>query len=288
MPTNLNNTKPTLCFPGNGKSCFACCPPIRPAGYEHIQYKNIVKRMLFENTSEYHTKGKGIFPITGFSCWALGYLDKDCGLVGCLLHPARNEGVDLRFRVDYGKKCERESCPEAKVFLELGIREGLFWLHLSDDLDSFSYSSRKLNPLFKMTGWGADLLNLVAVHEKGRVMTRESFFRSYPFFFNQASPRANAYLLSQLVTEDNVHVLKTESFSARFETFSQHLASQLKRVLPPGNEAPYTHLLGFDNRFLDYLRLSVGISRVNREEAVRLKDFVDEALLEFKVQHGTS
>lgn len=288
MPTNLNGKKPTLCFPGNGKSCFACCPPIRPAGYEHIQYKNSVKRMLRENTLEYPKKVKGIFPITGFSCWALGYLDKDFGLVGCLLHPARNKGQDLRFRVDYGKKCEREICPEAKVFIELGAREQEFWLHLSDNLDSFSYSSRRHNPLFKMMGWGADLLKLVAVHEKGRVMTRESFFRSYPFFFNQSGPRANAYLLSQLMTEDNVHVLKNEPFCARFETFSARLACKLKSVLTPGNEAIYTHLLEFDTRFLDYLRLSVGISRINREEAVRFKAFVDGTLLEFKVQHCKS
>jgi hypothetical protein len=284
----MHNTKSTLCFPGNGKSCFACCPPIRPAGYEHIQYKNMVKRILRENTSEYYKKDKGIFPITGFSCWALGYLDRDCRLVGCLLHPAQNEGVDLRFQVDYGKKCQREICPEAKVFLELGIREREFWLHLSDDLDSFSYSSRKLNPLFKMMGWGADLLNLAALHENGRVMKRESFFRSYPIFFNQESPRANAYLLRQLVTDENVHVLKTESFCAGFEKFSARLTDKLKGVLPTGNEAPYTHLLGFDNQFLDYLRLSVGISKINREEGFRLKDFVDSALLEFKVQYSMS
>jgi hypothetical protein len=83
-------------------------------------------------------------------------------------------------------------------------------------------------------------------------------------------------------------VLKTESFCAGFEKFSACLTDKLKGVLPTGNEAPYTHLLGFDNQFLDYLRLSVGISRINQEEGFRLKDFVDSALLEFKVQHGMS
>ena len=284
----ISNSNPTLCFPGTGKSCFACCPPIRPAGYEHIQYLNMVKRTLRENTFDYHTKGKGVFPITGFSCWALGYLDKNFSLVGCLLHPVRNEGVDLRFRVDYGEKCERESCPEARAFLELGINERGFWLHLTDGLDSFSYSSRKVNPLFKMIGWGADLLNLIAVHEKGKVLTRESFFKAYPFFSTLLSPWANAYLLRQLVTEDNVHILKTESFCVRFEAFSARLAGQLKKASQPGPEAPYTHLLGLDTQFLDYLRLSVGLSRIDREEAIRLKEFVDRAVQEFKIQHGTS
>ncbi|MBW2116264.1 MAG: hypothetical protein JRH04_15945 [Deltaproteobacteria bacterium] len=154
-------------------------------------------------------------------------------------------------------------------------------------LDSFSYSSRKVNPLFKMMGWGADLLNLIAVHEKGRVLTSESFFKAYPFFSTLLSPRANAYLLRQLVTKDNVHILKTESFCTRFEAFSARLSGQLRKASQPGSEAPYTHLLGLDTQFLDYLRLLVGMSRIDREDAIRLKDFVDRAVQKFKVQHGT-
>lgn len=284
MPRPSSKRKPTLCFPGNGKSCFACCPPIRPPGYEHIQYRNIVKRVLRENTSEYPTKGEGVFPITGFSCWALGYLDEDFEVVGCLLHPARHDGVDLRFRVDYGKKCARESCPEAKVFQELGVRQRKFWLFLSDDLDSFSYSSRKYNPLFRMMGWGADILNVIAEHEKGKILTRESFFESYPFFFEQTDSRANAYLLNHMVTGDNVSMLKTQSFYARFEKFSARLAGRLKRFSSSANGASYTHLLEGDAQFLDYLRLSAGVKRIRRNEVSRLKDFVDEAVYDFKMK----
>ena len=244
--------------------------------------------MLRENTLEFQSKAKVIFPITGFSCWALGYLDKKYELVGCLLHPAQNDGVDLRFRVDYGTKCEREVCPEAKVFLELGGKEREFWLQLAENLDSFSYSSRKTNPLFKALGWGAGLLKLVAGHEKGKAMTGEALYRSYPILFNQTVPRAHAYLLKRLVTEDNVRMLKTGSFGAGFEAFSARLTGQLKGVFPTtGNKAAYTHQLDFDKDFLDYLRLSVGLSRMNPEEAVRLKDFVDDNLREFGGQHGT-
>ena len=125
---------PTLCFPDNRKSCFACCPPIRPPNYEHIQYKNLIQRMLRENTRAFSTRGEKVLPITGFSCWALGYLDKECRLVGCLLHPSRNRGKDLRFRVDYGGKCGRESCPESKVFLELGLDERELWLCLAGEM----------------------------------------------------------------------------------------------------------------------------------------------------------
>jgi len=284
MPEALNDTGPTLCFPGNGKSCFSCCPPIRPPGYEHIQYENIVKRVLRENTRSYPAEGEGVFPITGFSCWALGYLDKEFKVVGCLLHPALNDGRDLRFRVDYGKKCARESCPEAKVFQKLGSREREFWLHLTDDLDSFSYSSRKWNPLFGMMGWGVDILRLIAAHERGRILTRGHFFEAYPFFFKRADSRANAYLLNHILTWDNIPLLKRESFRAGFEKFSLQLAERLKKFSPSGNGAPYTHQLGGDVQFLDYLRLSIGLRRIHRREATKLKDLVDDAVYDFKVR----
>jgi len=82
----------TLCAPDREKSCFACCPPIRPAGYEHILYEAIVKRMLRENTKAFARGETGPAPITGFSCWALGYLDPEYRRVGCLLHPLQNAG----------------------------------------------------------------------------------------------------------------------------------------------------------------------------------------------------
>ena len=94
----------TLCVPDAQRSCFACCPPIRPAGYEHIQYRNMVMRMLRENTKGFAAGGGGRSPITGFSCWALGYLDENFRQVGCLLHPAMNNGKDLRYRVGFGEK----------------------------------------------------------------------------------------------------------------------------------------------------------------------------------------
>jgi len=65
----------SLCAPDEEKSCFACCPPIRPPGYEHLQYTNEIKRFLRENTVSLRREQKSISPITGFSCWALGYLD---------------------------------------------------------------------------------------------------------------------------------------------------------------------------------------------------------------------
>ncbi|MBW1798856.1 MAG: hypothetical protein JRJ21_10755 [Deltaproteobacteria bacterium] len=273
--------EPTLCFPDGEKSCFACCPPIRPHGYEHIQHKNAIQRMLRENTSAFAERKAGLSPITGFSCWALGYLDKHCNLVGCLLHPAQNEGKDLRFSVDYGDKCRRENCPEAEIFLELDVNERKFWLHLADGLDSFAYSSKRINPVFKMMGWGPRLLGLISLNEDGRLFTKESFFRAYAFFSTRLNPRAYAYLLNQLVCENRVDMLKTDSFRERFERFSRRLSGRLKQISSPVSGAQYTHRLGLDPHFLDFLRLSVGISRIEQEEALRLKERVDRAIGEF-------
>ena len=239
--------------------------------------------MLRENTSAYAARKEGISPITGYSCWALGYLDKACKLVGCLLHPAQNGGKDLRFSVDYGDKCRRENCPESKSFLELNVNERRFWLHLADGLDSFAYSSKRINPLFKMMGWGPGLLGLITLNEDGRLFIRESFFRAYPFFSTRLNPGANAYLLNQLVGHNRVDMLKTEPFRDRFERFSRRLSGELKQISNPMPGTQYTHRLELDSRFLDFLRLSVGISRIEQEDALRLKERVDRAIVKFAI-----
>ena len=159
----------SLCLPDKEKSCFACCPPIRPAGYEHIHYQNIIRRLLRENSQDFSKKVAGVIPITGFSCWALGYIDQGHRLIGCLLHPGQNHGRDLRYRVDYGNKCRREACQEAKIFSRMHGAERDFWLPLADGLDSFAYSSREKNPLFRILGWGGDILGIVAKAEAGIV-----------------------------------------------------------------------------------------------------------------------
>ncbi|MFH0844586.1 MAG: hypothetical protein V1930_03855 [Pseudomonadota bacterium] len=122
----MTDPYPTLCFPDHEKSCFACCPPIRPAGYEHIQYRDILKRFLREDTESFKKRNDAIGPITGLSCWALGHMYNSFKQVGCMLHPAQNDGVDLRYRVDYGEKCSRETCREEKIFSKLDKNDRVF------------------------------------------------------------------------------------------------------------------------------------------------------------------
>jgi len=238
----------------------------------------MVRRMLLENTREFASKRKDPSPIIGFSCWGLGYLDRGYRQIGCMLHPAQNQGQDLRYMVGYGHKCRRETCWEALEFHELGTKEQEFWLHFSKGLDSFSYSSRKENPLFNIMGWGSELLGLIALKEKGKNFTWQGFFSAYPIFSTRIMPRANAYLLQRIVAEQGPGLLKEESFRIRFEAFSSHISNQLNRTSKTRADAKYTHLLGLDRRFLDVLRLSAGIKRINLKEAVVLKNIIDSAI----------
>ena len=271
----------SLCFPDSKRACFACCPPIRPAGYEHLPYKNILKRILRENTRDFNKRDRAIVPITGFSCWALGYPDKAYRLIGCLLHPAQNGGRDLRYRVNYGEKCRRETCPQAKTFAALNKDLQVFWLQIAAGLDTFSYSSRIFNPLFNMLDWGDGLLSQIAVKERKKSFTWRSFRSSYPFFSTDLLPRGNAYLLNCATKNGNLRVLKNSRFKTALEIFSHSLSAHLNRLVPLKPEGPFVHLLDLDPCFLDFLRLSVHHRRITPEKALDLKEIVDTEIQKF-------
>ena len=226
-----------------------------------------------------------VIPITGFSCWALGYLEKDYRLVGCMLHPAQNRGIDLRYRIDYGDKCRREVCQEAKTFSDLDADQKGFWVQMANGLDSFAYSSRKMNPLFKMMGWGTYLLGLIASKEKYGRFTSDTFFQAYPFFTTKISPKANVYLVNRLVSEEKTHLLKNDSFRQEFEGFRLHLLEHINYKSHEPVDCPHVHLLDLDQDFLVFLRLSVGILKINKKDALALKEMVDEELRRFKTNN---
>lgn len=272
----------TLCTPDDEKSCFACCPPIRPPGYEHFHYANEIKRVLRENTASLRKDDTSVLPITGYSCWALGYLDGGFKRIGCLLHPFQNHGEDLRYRVDYGNKCARESCVEAGIFQHLAPEARPFWLRLSHGLDSFSYSSRTLNPLFRILGWGAPVLNLVATAERERDLHAESILELYSFFKTALPSRANAYLLRVLIDSETLDLLKNPRFVSRFGEFSVRLSKELSLRVLRSPAAPYVHSLPMETDFLDFLRLSGRILKADEDEAVSLKEFTDHALARFR------
>jgi len=271
----------SLCFPDEDKSCFACCPPIRPALYDHIQFKNIIKRFLRENNQSFNKEDGSIIPITGFNCWGLGYIDQGYKLVGCMLHPDQNSGTDLRYRIDYGDKCQRESCQEEKIFSQLEIVEKRFWLHLADGLDSFSYSSKRINPLFKMLGWGLYPLRIIALEEKENVFDRESFMQSFPFFRTKLMPKGNAYFLKQFLKKGDINYLRKESFRSDFETLSISISNRFSNESDGNTKGQYVHLLDIEHEFSDFLRLSAGITKMDLDRVSEIKSLVDEELDNF-------
>ncbi|MFH0844585.1 MAG: hypothetical protein V1930_03850 [Pseudomonadota bacterium] len=115
-------------------------------------------------------------------------------------------------------------------------------------------------------------------------MTKESLKRIYPFFSTSLSPKANVYLLNQLVGKEGVHLLKTDRFQTAFKTFVKNLIKKMKDFQFSRKDAPFTHRLNLSPDFLDFLRLSAHIRRITAEEAIILKEKVDQALERFRME----
>lgn len=268
----------SLCFPDSSKSCFACCPPIRPAGYDHINYKSIINKVLLENTSGYNPEERDIRPVTGFSCWALGYLDPEYKQPGCLLHPSQNNGEDLRYRIDYGTKCVRESCHEARIFETLSEEQKHFWLRLARGMDSFEYSSRKINILYKIISWGNKILALIADRETEKNLDRSRFLQLYPFFNCTIPPKGNAYLLTYVANERGCEVLKKRGIEKSFRLFSKKLISGIKERFDRGGGPEYVHKMDMDILFTDFVRISLQIKKSEYSTIEKIMEYTDEQL----------
>jgi len=268
----------SLCFPDSSKSCFACCPPIRPKGYDHSDHRNIIKRVLRENTSGYSSEDRSIRPVTGFSCWALGYLDPEFRQPGCLLHPFQNNGNDLRYRIDYGTKCIREACHEARIFEKLKKDQKSFWLDLTHGMDSFEYSSRKTNMLFNILGWGNKVLAILADKESVRFSDRAHFLREYPFFESSILPKGNAYLLTYIVNRIGPVILKKPEFKRSFQHFSTDLTARIKDRFDLAAGPVHVHRMEIDILFADFLRISLRIKRSDYSNAEKIMQYADDQL----------
>jgi hypothetical protein len=147
----------SLCMPTKKLSCFACCPPIRPAGYDHLQDKGSWRRMLSENRELFLAGQLPDRVQIGFSCPGLGFLDSNGTQAGCLLHPARNRGRDLREPTGYREKCARESCPQSRAYAALKEQSRALLIKLCEGMDPFTYSSRIENPLMLLLAFGPEV-----------------------------------------------------------------------------------------------------------------------------------
>jgi hypothetical protein len=211
----------------------------------------------------------------------MGYLDPAFRQPGCLLHPSQNNGDDLRYRIDYGTKCLRETCNEAKVFERLNEDQKYFWLRLADGLDSFEYSSRKTNILFNITGWGEKVLSSIADRESGNLSDRNSFLESYPFFKSNIPPKGYAYLLSYIDIIKGLEPLKNTEFERVFRLFSKRLIHGIKERFDMGTGPVYVHKMDIDPLFADFLRISLQVKKSEYHRVEKIMEYTDRHLALF-------
>lgn len=263
----------TLCRPHPNLACFRCCPPIRPAGYDHLDHRADLTDRLAAATAAIEEGRFDQGEIDGRSCWGLGFLDQKQRLIGCLLHPLLNSGRDRRGPTGYAEKCARETCPQADLFAAFpeSLQNGLVELALAGPAgqDSFTFSSPATNPLWRLILWGGPVLTVL----QAEWAEPESDWHRY--LADRPEPRARAFLLEQLLARRN----PAELTPADFERRAQDLIAALGRIqASPLANAPFVHRLGLDRPLADFIRLGLNLPRLEKAALNRLIARLEELL----------
>ena len=257
----------SLCRPDKTRSCFGCCPPIRPAGYDHLQHRDRIEGLLLRNTRDWKNNQTRTGFISGYSCWGLGLIDEKRGLAGCLLHPAQNNGRDFRDLTGYGEKCRRELCLEARDFTRLTRESADLVIGLAEGLDSFFYSSRQENPAFRLIGWGPVIIEKLRETEKGG-LSREEYKKRWPLLDRDLKPERDAFFVEKLLERFGLAELSRLSFQAEYLAALDRFIAQNRRIMtPPYETSPYVHQLGLPSPFTRFLRSSLGYYRAAPNQA---------------------
>ena len=288
----------SLCSPTPDLTCFGCCPPIRPENYDCLDYVGSLRREFMENRKLFLESGPVRRPIVGFHCWALGFLDPKGRRVGCLLHPSRNGGRDLRSLIDYGNKCGRESCVPAKMFDLLPPEGKRFWLPLARGLSPFHFSSPRSNPLFHLIPWGPEVLEPLRLLADKMGWSETELVHHHPFLMDPTwTPKAHRYLF-RLVLAAVYHHGNSESpehLDGSGGDLERHGSELLRRIvsLPCAQASPedlpgraFTHQLELDGDFLDFLRLGLRWRKASPDEALRVKKEAEHLALSLD-PHGS-
>lgn len=191
----------SLCFPDNEKSCFYCCPPIRDPDADPLDSITEKHNLLRRNSKNLQKNLAAPHEISGTECWGLGFLDDQEKLAGCLLHPLRHQGRDLRHLTGYQFKCANALCREAQIFAGLTPTDQIFCLSLCRKMDSFHYSSRR-NPLMRLLAWEKEMVEIIIFDARKSVTISDSssFIAQYEFLWQKLDFRLDGYL-GLLVTQ---------------------------------------------------------------------------------------
>ncbi|SFM39982.1 hypothetical protein [Thermodesulforhabdus norvegica] len=266
----------TLCSPSEDLSCFGCCPPIRPAGYDHLAYVRILKREFRENRRRLPENIARRKPITGFSCWALGYLDSRFLRIGCMLHPKANGGEDLRHITGYGAKCARESCLQAGIFDRLSHEQKTFWLEPSQGLSPFFYSSPEANPLFHLLFWHEEVLGLFYEYATARGWSCTELLWHVPFLLERRiHPRAWRMVVKRVIQSGlnsfALECLPWEEIFSGFRKEVEKINNRFFRSLSL-NRSLYVHRLDMPGDFKDFLKFFLKKNVIEPENAVTVHE----------------
>ncbi len=304
----LPDAPSSLCAPDFQKSCFGCCPPIRPSQWDPLLWFRSLKREFQENRWRFFQHSPVRRPIVGYSCWALGYLDPKGRRVGCLLHPMRHDGRDLRHLTGYGAKCSREQCLASRIFQKMSPPAQRFWLHLAEGLCTFYYSSPKANPLFHVLLWGEDVLEALARAAISKAWSATELVWKYPFLLSeQWRPRADRFLFEMVLLFSGITSKKMSAGrSADSDLASvlipenRTLTDQVRKLHrfaweritesldSPRNTRPwvYLHEASVRASFADYFRIYGGRRKANAKLLEELERVVrDEALKLDRSEH---
>jgi len=273
-------------MPFNDTSCFRCCPPIRPAGYDHLLYFSSLKREFLENRRRWLAQETPRYrPVVGFWCWGLGYIDPNLRIVGCLLHPEQNGGLDLRELTGYGAKCARELCYEAQQFLLLPEEAKLFWRDLARGLSSFYFSSPRSNPLFHLLRWGPTVLEYFRCFANERCWTVTELTWRFPFLIDDGlEPRAWRLPVEIAVREvakwgDPEDICWNSFFADVMKRWSELSAGEAFKVAP-SDDSPYVHSLNVKDSLKDFIRFFLGISKMRLHKVLALEEILKQVILE--------
>jgi len=285
---HAGNTSAPLCAPTPGLTCFGCCPPIRPARYDHLDYVGSLRREFAENRRRYFEEGPRYRPIVGYHCWALGFLDPQGRRIGCLLHPCQNQGQDLRSLIDYGNKCMRESCLPAKTYACLPPEGQRFWLPLVEGLNAFHFSSPRANPLFHLLLWGPEVLEALRTRAEERKWTSTELLHRHPFLLDtECDPRSRRYLLHQLLELLSARELHSSSLDLRDccqNLWSRALSLPEIQELQDSSrgtaQASYTHRLALDAGYLDFVRIGLGCKKAPLHLVLKLEARIRRLIVE--------
>jgi hypothetical protein len=238
-----------LCQPDIHKSCGACCGLYN---YADSTKESLVTRLrrrtdLFHKTatcpdgvrefsemvvySEDQTK---LYEVI-YCCEYVGFLDDGEKKVGCLLHPERSNGIDLRGASFYGKKlCEGHLCPS---YHYLTKAEQLALINSTDDWYLYGLCVTDIDLVksyFRMLSEKVCEMPSPDIFKEGVfreiVLRFFSFKVSWPFRANATNRFGKYYFDGSEYMINRIDYEKLGCEKSRFDSIFISLSSEFKNV----------------------------------------------------------